>query len=366
MKASYSDVLVELTQLTFRHLMPTLIFGSFGLVGAAMMLAVHYGDRWLWALAALIGLFAFARVALVARFRAQPNRPLTLRRAQRLQLIYSLLSLGYATALGISTLYNFIYHDFTAWLFCIFSSFSLCANLSGRIGLHPRMVQAAGLVMMAALACGVLFLPAPMARFGIVLIVLFAILYVRSVEERFEVIVEQVRSRKTLRQLAEQDPLTSLSNRRHFEAMLEAACHAEVPVAVLYIDLDRFKEVNDTYGHSAGDITLQRVAVRLRASVRRGDTVARLGGDEFAILQGEGASQAAAESLARRINRALAAPFEIDGNSIKIGASIGIRVATAYDKNPGLLLSDADEAQYRVKQAGGGMFASATFQPPAA
>ncbi len=362
----YADVLVELTELTFRNLIPTIVLGGAGLIGASVMLALHYGDRWLWWLAGIITAFTVARFVVAVRFRMRGDRPLTLRNAQRWQVVYACITLAYAASLAVSTMYNFREHDMTAWLFCIFSVFIVCASLSGRIGLHPRMAQASGLLMLAALAIALLSLPEPMARFGVVLVVLFAIVFVRSVEDKFEVILEQLRSRKALRQLAEQDTLTSIANRRQFELTLASACSAEMPLAILFIDLDGFKQVNDTFGNAVGDITLQRVAVRLRASVRRGDLVARLGGDEFAVLQGEGASQEAAESLARRINRALAAPFEIAGHQIRIGASIGIRVATFEDKDPALLLNDADQALYRVKQAGGGQFASAVLQPPAA
>jgi diguanylate cyclase (GGDEF)-like protein len=362
----YADVLVELTELTFRNLIPTIVTGGAGLVGASVLLALHYRDRWLWWLAGIIAAFTIARFVVALRFSRRGDRPLTLRNAQRWQVVYASITLAYAASLAVSTMYNFRAHGMTAWLFCIFSVFIVCASLSGRIGLHPRMAQASGLLMLTALSIAVLSLPEQLARFGVVLVVLFAIFFVRSVEDKFEVILEQLRSRKALRQLAEQDTLTSIANRRHFELTLAAACSAEMPLAILFIDLDGFKQVNDTYGNAVGDITLQRVAVRLRASVRRGDLVARLGGDEFAVLQGEGASQAAAESLARRINRALAAPFEIAGHQIRIGASIGIRVASFEDKDPALLLNDADQALFRVKQAGGGQFASAAFQPPAA
>ena len=133
------------------------------------------------------------------------------------------------------------------------------------------------------------------------------------------------------------DPLTGLANRRAFFGALEASG----PGAVLYCDLDRFKPVNDTLGHAAGDELLRHVARRLEAAVREGDVVARLGGDEFAVLCG-GASLEVAEEVAARIRTALAEPFHLGDHRVTVGVSVGV-AADAVDLSE-QVLEAADRA----------------------
>jgi diguanylate cyclase (GGDEF)-like protein len=157
--------------------------------------------------------------------------------------------------------------------------------------------------------------------------------------------------------LARHDPLTGLANRRllheHMEqAMAEVAEDEET--AVLYLDLDRFKEVNDSLGHPVGDALLQQVAERLRRTVRAADKVARLGGDEFAIVQICPQASVRAADLADRIIAAVSAPYEIDGQQVMIGASIGIALGMGASARPDQLFKEADNALYRAKSTGRG------------
>ena len=363
--SQYADVLVELTQMTFRGLLPTVVISGLALVATSFLLAWHYHDGWLWVLAIFLLVCASLRVGCVAAFRFNTGQLLTLRSASQWQNVYSAVTLGYCVAMAALTLYSFRYHDSTSWTLCTIGTFMICAGLSGRVGLAPRVLQASGLLLLLALAVAILLSEEPLARVGLMLVVYFGITFYQSIQSKFDATVEQMRSRRALRMLADHDPLTGLSNRRHFEASLEAVLNAETPFAILFVDLDRFKNVNDTYGHNVGDVLLQRVGVRLKGSVRHGDLVARMGGDEFAILQMANASQQAAESLARRINRAVAATFEIDGHVVQVGTSVGIRLSTPADRDAQTVLSKADGALYRVKQSGGLGFEAATA-PPAA
>jgi diguanylate cyclase (GGDEF)-like protein len=132
-------------------------------------------------------------------------------------------------------------------------------------------------------------------------------------------------------------------------------------LAVLYLDLDRFKEVNDTLGHAAGDRLLIGVAGRLRTCVRETDTLARLGGDEFAVLQVGMRQLADTEMLAQRLIDALDQEFELDGNQVTVGVSIGIALRDATELvvsnvDAGLLLQEADTALYRSKDEGRGAY----------
>ncbi len=159
--------------------------------------------------------------------------------------------------------------------------------------------------------------------------------------------------------LASHDSLTDLPNRTLFRARLEAALVGVAKggsLAVHSIDLDRFKDVNDTLGHPVGDILLQEVARRLQAEIRDGDLVARLGGDEFAIIQMNIDRPEASSDLAQRLIQIIAAPYLIDGNSILVGASIGVTIAPADGLDVDQLLKSADMALYRAKSQGRGTF----------
>ncbi|KQP93329.1 deubiquitinase [Methylobacterium sp. Leaf113] len=157
--------------------------------------------------------------------------------------------------------------------------------------------------------------------------------------------------------MARHDVLTGLPNRAMFgERIEEAVAHlgAGSPFSVLCLDLDRFKEVNDTLGHPVGDALLRAVADRLRACVRDVDTVARLGGDEFAIILSETGRPQEAAVLARRIVEVVSAPYEIDGHRASVGVSIGVCFAPGDGTTCDKLLKNADVALYRAKADGRG------------
>ena len=179
-----------------------------------------------------------------------------------------------------------------------------------------------------------------------------------------EDITERRRAVAQIERMAHHDQLTGLPNRVLFRARLDetlATGATAKPLAVLCIDLDRFMCVNDTLGHSVGDILLRRVAARVGECLRPGDLVARLGGDEFAIIQGAPQQPAAARGLADRLVRALALPFEIEGHQVLVGASIGVAVAPDDGTDPDELLKKADMALYEAKAAGRGTFS--LFRP---
>jgi diguanylate cyclase (GGDEF)-like protein len=175
--------------------------------------------------------------------------------------------------------------------------------------------------------------------------------------ETHEDITERRKSEAQIVFLARHDALTELPNRVVFQERIEQAL-AEVGrgtgFALLYLDLDRFKEVNDTLGHPIGDGLLCAVAQRLLCLVREGDTVARLGGDEFAILQLAASNAIDATALARRVVDVVSAPYEIEGNQVNIGTSIGIALAPADGAQAAQLLKHADLAMYRAKRSGRG------------
>ncbi|MEO3472995.1 EAL domain-containing protein [Roseomonas sp. CAU 1739] len=157
-----------------------------------------------------------------------------------------------------------------------------------------------------------------------------------------------------IRYMAEHDSLTGLANRLLFTRRLNHALVAGGMVALHLIDLDDFKDVNDTMGHAAGDALLMAATSRMRACLKPGDMLARLGGDEFAVVQVGIAGVKEADAAAARIVRALGAPYAIDGASVPAGASVGIAIGPGDGVDGPTMLQRADIALYRAKAAGRG------------
>jgi len=170
-------------------------------------------------------------------------------------------------------------------------------------------------------------------------------------------ITERKRREEEARFLAYHDTLTGLPNRRLLDDRLAQALHLaqrrDARLAVMLVDLDDFKLVNDRFGHRTGDAVLREAARRLSACVRKADTLARQGGDEFVVVIPELAPQADGRVVAEKILRALAAPLAAEGETLQIGASVGISLYPDDARDGDALLRNADAAMYRAKQGGG-------------
>jgi diguanylate cyclase (GGDEF)-like protein/PAS domain S-box-containing protein len=172
--------------------------------------------------------------------------------------------------------------------------------------------------------------------------------------------IEDITERRAMSALmahaAIHDPLTDLPNRVLFTDRLELALARSLRssrhVAVVFLDLDHFKLVNDSMGHDRGDQLLRAVAERIRSSVRPGDTVARFGGDEFTILFEDVADAASAREAADRTLTALSQPFELEEGEVFVSASVGVALSSSGRDTPALLLRNADAAMYRAKERG--------------
>ncbi len=157
------------------------------------------------------------------------------------------------------------------------------------------------------------------------------------------------------------DVLTGLPNRALFLdrvnlALTRRSRRQDRTCALICLDMDLFKEINDALGHAAGDVLLNSVAERLRSSLRPQDTAARLGGDMFAVLVEDLLSGSDLEGIADRISREMARPFDLFGHMIQSGASVGAALAEPEHSTPDLLVRDAEQAMFRSKQAGGGRY----------
>jgi diguanylate cyclase (GGDEF)-like protein/PAS domain S-box-containing protein len=169
-------------------------------------------------------------------------------------------------------------------------------------------------------------------------------------------ITERKRAEERIHRLAHYDVLTDLPNRRllmdRLDRAVALAARHRRQVAVLMLDLDGFKPVNDTYGHDVGDDLLKEVARRLESSVRRADTIARLGGDEFVLVLSEIGSVEDAETVAGKVISVINEPVDLAGTAIHVGASIGIAIFPEDGESPPTLMKAADQAMYRAKANG--------------
>jgi diguanylate cyclase (GGDEF)-like protein len=182
--------------------------------------------------------------------------------------------------------------------------------------------------------------------------------------DRRAAVEAQLREREDqLRRLAFRDPLTGLANRMLFYDRLGHALHTHARqkkmIAVLFIDLDGFKLINDQLGHHAGDVVLQAVAERLRTGLRAGDTVARFGGDEFAIILESLATEEDARIAATRVIAEVQQPIDVDGVPAGVSASVGIAVNSDENAGPDDMIRLADAAMYSAKKAGKNRYAEA-------
>ena len=172
-------------------------------------------------------------------------------------------------------------------------------------------------------------------------------------------ITDRKRNEDRLKHDAWHDALTDLPNRAYFRGQLQRAAtrsygRPQQGFALLYLDVDNFKELNDGLGHSVGDQVLIAIANRLKNSVRPGDTIARIGGDEFAILLARLGDEREAGHIAERVQKALTLPVKIGANEHSISVSIGIALSSLSHDKPGDFLRDADAAMYQAKADGGG------------
>jgi diguanylate cyclase (GGDEF)-like protein len=167
---------------------------------------------------------------------------------------------------------------------------------------------------------------------------------------------ELLSMREALREQATHDPLTGLPNRLLFsDRLTQRLAHARRQgelLAVMFLDLDKFKQINDTLGHNVGDLLLKEVARRLLATLREVDTISRMGGDEFVVIASDIRSADDAVAVAEKVIQALSEPYHLDGHEVQVSASIGISIYPADGSDVETLVKNADTAMYRAKEQG--------------
>ncbi len=293
-------------------------------------------------------LIAYLSVPLALSLFSNKKTYLTTQeRAEMLALLLgmvavSLLTMHFGQLLGFTVILILVLLVFVLWAALRFSSTVA----------HGAIFIASMLVMMTVLSSSNTSSPEPyqqtllLVKIGLAVMILGGLFVAAAFSERNHVETE-------LSKLANHDPLTGLPNRTYFQDFvthsLSQAQRQKQQLYLLFIDLDRFKKINDSQGHEVGDAVLKIVARRLDNLLRADDFVARLGGDEFAVLYSHPKINKAASNLARKIIKIISEPFEISDRSYSVGASIGISIYPDDAEDANALLRQADLAMYQAK-----------------
>ena len=352
------DTYIDLVRSVYRTLQPTMIMAvSFLLVG--LVVVAGSDDRILISLLVLGTIAAAARIAVLVHGRRRADDlALDVAAARALERRFALAYLSFAILFGLFSARALAVAAPETHMLTVGLLFGYGAGVAAGVALRPRIAVAAVLVaivpsILVALVSADLV---HMAAGG--LLAIFLAGGISSMVSRHRITSRGITMRRTYGRLARQDDLTGMPNRlslrEAFEQFAEIAGASDV-LAVHCLDLDRFKPVNDRYGHPAGDALLCAVSERLNGVLRSGDVAARLGGDEFVILQTGARHPGEADLLARRVARAIAQPFSIHGHQISIGTSVGYALFPDHGRDLDDLIARADEALVRVKREGGGV-----------
>jgi diguanylate cyclase len=278
---------------------------------------------------------------------------------------YAIGAYAIALLLAALNLRALAYHFPLLHLITISLVFGFAAGVVSRISVRPVICVVSLLIATVPTVGGLLAhvaadhamrLHAELFLIEAALVAMITGLSLQTVAHLYRSAVEHLTAQHDLALLANRDALTGLANRlllrERFQEASQAVLHGRSRIALHFIDLDGFKAINDGHGHPTGDAVLQQVAQRLESSLRAEDTVARLGGDEFVVLQADVAHDSEADMLARRIIRALSAPYVVDDATVHLSASIGIAIAPDAGLDLSRILACADAALYRSKLGG--------------
>ena len=360
------SVYVELIDAIYTALLPVLTMGTaFAVLGT--LVAVRTGDVMILWLTVIAALWSFGRaVIMLAYRRARAVRPLDHSAARRWEGFYAAGSYISAAMLGAFDVRAIAIADPTAQMLATALIFGYGSGVILRVSVRPWICIPS--LMIAVIPTVIAMLvksttPSPDQGAYLVqalVMIFFTIASLEAATHLHRTLLAQFLSKSQLAGMARTDALTGLANRillrERFEEELAQAEGGRM-LALHFIDLDRFKVVNDDLGHSTGDAVLQQVAHRLIGLLGTRDVAARIGGDEFMVMQVGISAPVEAERFARRIIHMLAAPYPTDGRAIRIGASVGIAFAPKDGRDLGQLLAGADEALYQAKSKARGSFA---------
>jgi diguanylate cyclase (GGDEF)-like protein len=255
-----------------------------------------------------------------------------------------------ALILGLFAARSIVLGDALCCVMAVGIGFGFGAGVVARLALRP-VAALLDLVAIAAPAAIVTFMQPDLRHVGLgLLILMYVVASFEMVRLSFNASINQITLKRKFEQLARLDPMTGVANRSVLATDLPAMLSAGM-VAVHTLDLDRFKEANDRFGHPVGDSLLRQVAGRLRVIAAADDLVVRMGGDEFVLVE---RATAGAEAMAQRIVQSISVPYDIDGQIVELGVSVGVAVAPDDGRTADALLSRSDKALYRAKESRGG------------
>jgi len=350
-------VYIELVRSLFALRLPAMIMTAAFAICATLALSRHH-DTVLFAAAVLAMIASVARLTITQMHRreAQSER-LHPARARRIERHFAIAYLAYALCLGLFTARVLRMPDVELHMLLVALTVGYCAGAAASAGLRPAIaIPSMTLAVLPAIITALVTLEPIYVAMGAILAALL-IGGAHTVRQRNRGTMAEIGSRLTFASLARLDGLTAIPNRLALREWFEAnftLAEGTGAIAVHYIDLDRFKPVNDRHGHPAGDALLSAVAARLSQNLRPGDIAARLGGDEFAVLQLGLNRPDDAELLAARLMATITRPFAIDDLQLEISACIGTAITADRSRDLEQLLMDADAALYRAKRRGHG------------
>ena len=345
----------------------SLIIGAITSSGITGIVAYVSGNHWLVVCASAIALVAGIRMidALKRPGRAARTRSSKNGWAARQEFIYRSGALGYSALLGTFGLLTLVHSDDgVLQLLAVTTTIGYAAGIAGRNAGRPWIALSQLCFASLPLTVGLVVSMQPLKMALAAVIVLFVVAMMDITLQTYGVILKATLVSREKAALAEhhaavarRDDLTGVANRtafrEQFESRLQALSHGDRRLAIFWIDLDRFKEINDSFGHLAGNALLAGVAQRLDSEFGATGIVARLGGDEFAVIC-DVISQTEAVAKGERIIALVEQPVHHDGRALCVGASLGIAVAPSDGIDADTLLKNADLALYRAKESGRG------------
>jgi diguanylate cyclase (GGDEF)-like protein len=358
-------VLAELVDILFISLLPIIVIGlTITCIGT--LIALRDGDAVIWALVIAAIAVSIFRGLVIAAYHRQKRAPQTAEPALVWERRYAIGSYTFAMLFGLFNARALATGDPLVAMLITAMTFGHGAGLVARAAVRPTICVVSLMLSVVPTVVGLSiyiagvsdsYTKAACAVLAL-LIVGFAVASLETVAHTYQTTLQRLLNNRDLAIMAGRDALTGLPNRSLLRARLDEgiakAGQTGELLAFHYLDLDRFKTVNDMLGHSAGDALLQAVADRLKSVLRVGDTAARFGGDEFVVVQSGVQRPDEARLLARRIVRVLSAPYNLDGEEAWIGVSVGIALAPRDGLDLEGLAARADAALYRAKHKGRG------------
>ena len=357
---------IELVRSAYSTLLPTAIM-SLAFLAVGLRISSETPDQFLRIAIALGAAASVARIlVLVVQDRRVADETLDADNAKLLERQFAVTYVFFAVILGAfgARAFAIATPEGHALVVGLLSGYG--AGVAAGLSLRPWISVPSILIAIVPTSVSTRFMANPTVWMVGALLAAFLAGGVESMLRRYRSETRKITMRRLFASLARHDHLTGLSNRlalrERFEGFAERIDGSEM-IAVHCLDLDRFKPVNDQLGHPMGDEVLKAVSHRLENLLRRSDFAARIGGDEFVIIQIGAKHAGEAEMLARRVVRAIAQPYLIDGHEIVVGVSVGYALSSEAGYELDRLLDCADGALYRVKRAGGGV-ACCHGEPP--